>query len=364
MNLCIAGKNSIAVGILREVVAHAPHGSVMVIPCRSDDGKNTWQPSLKKAAAELEIPVVDLNQVKHLNDLVFFSLEFDQIIRPNEFASARLFNIHFSELPKYRGMYTSVWPILFGDCTAGVSLHHIDAAIDRGDIIAQSTFALDPDWCCKQLYLAFLQHGTRLVQHWLPALCDLTAQVTMQPQPLERATYFSRHSLDFRNVRLDFSTTAWQVCRQVKAFVFRDYQLPMVNGCAIVHAEPAGTFSTARPGTITAETETYLSVATVDYDVHLYLDRQVEFFQACLMGDLGYIHSHWRNLAYVDDQDGSGQTALMIAAAAGHADVCQCLLDRGADPSLQDYQGISVLDHANGEASVLLRTQLISRDVS
>ena len=39
-------------------------------------------------------------------------------------------------------MYTSLWPILNGDCVAGVSLHQIDAGIDTGDVIVQKPLKL------------------------------------------------------------------------------------------------------------------------------------------------------------------------------------------------------------------------------
>ena len=48
--------------------------------------------------------------------------------------------------------------------------------------------------------------------------------------------------------------------------------------------------------------------------------------------------------AHIDDRDARGRTALMIAAEGGHADIANLLLERGADPSLQDKAGKRAAD--------------------
>ena len=62
----------------------------------------------------------------------FLSLEFDQIIRPQKFADARLYNIHFSLYHIIGEMYTAVLPILYGETRSGVTLHRIDRGLIRG----------------------------------------------------------------------------------------------------------------------------------------------------------------------------------------------------------------------------------------
>jgi len=48
--------------------------------------------------------------------------------------------------------------------------------------------------------------------------------------------------------------------------------------------------------------------------------------------------------ARIDDRDARGRTALMIAAEGGHAGIANLLLERGADPSLQDKAGKRAAD--------------------
>ena len=59
-----------------------------------------------------------------------------EIIKTKNFKSNKLFNLHFSLLPSYKGMHTSAFPILNGEKYSGVTIHKIDNGIDTGDIIA------------------------------------------------------------------------------------------------------------------------------------------------------------------------------------------------------------------------------------
>ncbi|MDP4206940.1 MAG: hypothetical protein Q8859_13210, partial [Bacteroidota bacterium] len=103
--LCIAGKNNIAVEILEYSLNFFKANEICVIPNQTDSGKNTWQKSLIFYSKLLNIDIVSLEDIYNIPELIFFSLEFNKIINPNLFTSKKLFNIHFSLLPKYKGMY-------------------------------------------------------------------------------------------------------------------------------------------------------------------------------------------------------------------------------------------------------------------
>lgn len=53
-------------------------------------------------------------------------------------------NIHPSLLPRYRGASPVAYPIMVGDAETGVTLMHMDAELDHGDIIAQTTHPISP----------------------------------------------------------------------------------------------------------------------------------------------------------------------------------------------------------------------------
>ncbi|PJF32865.1 MAG: hypothetical protein CUN57_03670, partial [Phototrophicales bacterium] len=96
------------------------------------------------------------------NDLILFSLEYSRLIDVSMFRDRRLFNIHFSLLPAYRGAYTSIWPILNGEEFSGVTLHEIDHGIDTGRIIYQRRFPIPSTFSARDLYFKYMAAGTEL----------------------------------------------------------------------------------------------------------------------------------------------------------------------------------------------------------
>ncbi len=62
--------------------------------------------------------------------------------------------------------------------------------------------------------------------------------------------------------------------------------------------------------------------------------------------------------ARLDDRDNRGRTALMIAAAVGHAAAAELLISRGADTAARDKQGKSAGDLTSNEE---LRARLATK---
>lgn len=138
MKYCIAGKNEIAIFGVELLLKSGISRDKIVACCNSNDtGINGWQPSFRNYCIRNNILVLHLEEIYNLVALVFISLEFDKIIKISKFRSRALFNIHFSLLPEYKGMYTSAMPILEGREYSGVTLHKLDEGIDTGDIIDQ-----------------------------------------------------------------------------------------------------------------------------------------------------------------------------------------------------------------------------------
>ena len=127
--------------------------------------------------------------------MLFLSLEFDKIIKPSLFLTEKLFNIHFSLLPKYKGMYTSYWPIINAESETGVTLHRIDQGIDTGNIIQQSSFRINSDMTVKQLYLQYIKSGTKLIKDNFLKLMD--DRVKEESQSYKDSSYYSNKSIDF-----------------------------------------------------------------------------------------------------------------------------------------------------------------------
>lgn len=53
--------------------------------------------------------------------------------------AAKIFNIHPSLLPDYRGRHPTFWATVRGEKTLGITLHKVAAKIDAGEIVSQRT---------------------------------------------------------------------------------------------------------------------------------------------------------------------------------------------------------------------------------
>ncbi|HEY0326289.1 MAG TPA: formyltransferase family protein [Allosphingosinicella sp.] len=259
--LCIAGKSQAAVDVLNGSLGLAER--VVCLPNRGDDGVDGWQPSLLRAAAVRDIEIVSLDWAMAQPDLVFVSIEYDRILRVGAFASRRLFNLHFSLLPKYRGCNTAIWPILNGEREHGVTLHEIDAGIDTGPIVAQRAFSIDR-MTSRQVYGRCLGAGAELVLEWLPRI--LSADYVATPQDEAVATHYPRDALDFGLKEISLDEPAAIVMRRIRAFTFPEYQHPTFGGRPIVGAESEHGHLPVRESPVHS-----VRVAAADGDIRLHL---------------------------------------------------------------------------------------------
>lgn len=345
--IIIAGKNNIAVHALNTLARLLGAQALAVVCNATDDGEDGWQRSLKRHARALGVAEITLAQAYDQATL-FLSLEFDKIVRPERFSQARCYNIHFSLLPRYKGMYTAIWPVLYGDREAGVSLHVIDAGIDTGELIAQRTFELAEGHSAKDLYLKCIEASCLLFDEQVQALVQ--GAVSSYPQAAEHSTYFSKQSIDFSRLKVDLVQTAWQVSRQVRAFAFRNYQLPVVENERFVNCRITDTRSTLRPGSRVLDADSYVEYATVDYNIQLFRDRQSEVFATAQVQELTDVPRALLGLCSVDDRNDVGWSLLMVACYNGFEHTARALLIAGADINASNGKGTTVLMYAKDRA--------------
>lgn len=232
--ICIAGKNDIAVNALSYLVneINISPNNLCVTLNRTETFKDTWQKSLYVEANKHNVKVVDLNELYNIENLIFISLEYDRIVKPEKFKTKYLYNMHFSKLPKYKGMYTSVMPILNGESECGVTFHKLDAGIDTGDIIKQKVFPVPIDYTARNLYFDYLKYGFELFKEVIEDV--LTFNINSCAQSVFDSSYYSKKVIDFKNIQIDFNKTSFEIHNQVRAFIFPEYQLPKINNCEIV----------------------------------------------------------------------------------------------------------------------------------
>ncbi len=335
--VCIAGKNEIAVNALYYLYNLGWRERLLVCVNRTDKGKSDWQPSLLYHASRLGVRVVDLETLQEIENLVFISLEFDRIIQPDRFKSNRLYNIHFSALPAYKGMYTSSLPILHGADFSGVTLHEIDFGIDTGPIISQVKFAVQNSWTARDLYFTYMEKGFDLFVNYFNRLVDSELPKST-PQPAHGSTYFSKNSIDYKNVVINLENTAECIVRQLRAFSFREYQTPIIHGMEIGEWRILPERSRLRPGKIVKMDDETITISTIDYNLSLSRSKWAGWFKR--KRDYG---GGGPDKKYIDVRNIEGRTPLIEAVLSMDIDWCRFLLNHGANPNIGDVDGVTPL---------------------
>ncbi len=269
--ICIAGKNEIAIDCMKFLKENFKEHTLVGIPNKNDKGLDGYYKSYRKFLKENEIDIVSLEDIYKEENLLFISAEFDRILNVEKFSTDRLFNIHFSKLPEYKGVYTSALPILHGKKETGVTLHKIDEGIDTGDIVSQKTIKIEESDTCDSLYRKYMKYGFILFRENISNL--IKGSFKLIPQPKEGSTYFSRKSIDYANLKIDLNKTAWEIRNQIRAFYCPAFQKPVVHGYTIGSAEILDSRSREKPGKVIAKEKNYFVISTIDYDIKLFIEE-------------------------------------------------------------------------------------------
>jgi methionyl-tRNA formyltransferase len=120
-------------------------------------------------------------------------------------------NVHGSLLPRWRGAAPVQRAILAGDETTGITIMGMEKGLDTGPMFAVRETAVGRK-TAGELTAELAATGAGLMMEVLERLGDIEPV----PQPDEGATYASK--IEKHEARLDFSRTAEEVERQVRAF--------------------------------------------------------------------------------------------------------------------------------------------------
>lgn len=348
MKICIAGKNNIASSILEYLLFEKKikKEEIVVCCCKTDNGENTWQRSLRYTAIIYGIKEVSQSEVYNDPDLIFLSLEYDRIIKPSYFKSNKLFNIHFSLLPSYKGMYTSAWPILNNEKVVGVTFHYINSGIDTGAIVAQKKIILNFSDTSHDLYLKYIETGTQLVKECIDKFLPYHFICPSTQQPYDNSSYYSKNSIDYNNLTIDLNQTALSIYNQIRAFNFREYQIPIVHGQKIRFCSITNELSKQKAGTIIRQDLDSMLISTIDYDMILYIDKFDKIIQYCKTNNIVALKQICGLQNYVNEQEEHGWTPLIISTYNGYYDMAMHLIENGANIYAVNHNGTNLLMYA------------------
>jgi methionyl-tRNA formyltransferase len=120
-------------------------------------------------------------------------------------------NVHGSLLPRWRGAAPIQRAILAGDAETGVGIMQMEAGLDTGPVLLEERTPIDGK-TSGTLSAELAAMGARLMVRVL----DDPAAFPPRPQPENGVTYASK--IDKAEARIDFTRSAVEVERQVRAF--------------------------------------------------------------------------------------------------------------------------------------------------
>lgn len=124
-------------------------------------------------------------------------------------------NVHSSLLPKYRGAAPINWAILNGESETGVTIMHVVAALDAGDIILQATTPIDLNESVEQLHDRLAVMGAELLGQ---AVAELAAGTAPRiPQDESQYTYAPMLSRELSPI--DWTRSALEIHNQIRGLV-------------------------------------------------------------------------------------------------------------------------------------------------
>jgi methionyl-tRNA formyltransferase len=259
MRLAYMGTPDFAVPALRALLA-AGHDIAAVYtqpPRPAGRGQREQRSPVHEFAAERGIPVrtpVSLKKEEAQRD--FAALGFDAavvaaygLILPHAILAAPkrgCLNIHASLLPRWRGAAPIQRALLAGDTETGVTIMQMDEGLDTGAMLAKEVTAVTAGDTAQTLHDRLSEIGARAIVETLARLDTLEPV----PQPADGVTYAAKLTKD--EGRLDWSRSASQLARQVRAFdpwpgAWFEYRGDRIKVLAAIEV---GTDATAEPGVV------------------------------------------------------------------------------------------------------------------
>jgi methionyl-tRNA formyltransferase len=243
------------------------HGwEVALVYTHADDpNENVWWRSVASLAGDNGIPVdtVDINdpaqaeRIRAAEPDYLFSVYYRRLIRPGvlELFPKGAYNLHGSLLPKYRGRAPVNWAVIAGEVETGVTLHHMVAKADAGDVVDQEWVPIEDDDSALQVYQKMCEASINVWDRCLSWFDR--GKAPRFPQDLAKGSY--RGARRPEDGKIDFAWSAKR-CFDLIRGVARPY--PGAFGMAgqqkflIWWATPAAKLAsgrTAAPGTVLSE---------------------------------------------------------------------------------------------------------------
>ncbi len=195
-----------------------------LITHEDDPQEEIWFRSIAALARRHGIPVYAPRSVntpewterlRRLAPDLVLCVYYRRVLNAQILAMPRLgaFNMHGSLLPKYRGRAPVNWAILRGEQTTGVTLHHMVARPDAGDVVDQEAVPIAPNESVREVFAKVVDAARRVLARQLDNLKRGTAP--RHPQDETQASNFGGRRAE--DGRIDWTLGANAIFNLIRA---------------------------------------------------------------------------------------------------------------------------------------------------
>lgn len=225
MNIIFMGTPELAATVFEKLI-ESDHNILAAVtqPDRPvGRGKKIKYSPVKELALEHNIPVLQpikareedfIKELENYNPDLIVVAAYGQIL-PESILNLPKYgciNVHTSLLPKYRGASPIQWAIMNGDEKTGVTIMHMEASLDTGDIIIQEEVIIDKKETAATLHDKLAICGGNLLLEAIKLLEEGRAPRIKQDD--SKATYVK--TIDKSEGSIDFSEPAQVIERKIR----------------------------------------------------------------------------------------------------------------------------------------------------
>jgi len=188
-----------------------------------DSHEEIWWRSCIDLARRHDVPIFTperlddpwIERIAAMRPAIIYSFYYRNLLPDALLRTAPLgaYNLHGSLLPAYRGRAPVNWMLVNGEREAGVTLHHMVARADAGDIVGQRSVAIDDRDTALTLYRKLVPAGVALLTEMHPLI--LAGRAPRRAQDLSRSSYFGRRRPE--DGRIDWRWPARRIFNLVRA---------------------------------------------------------------------------------------------------------------------------------------------------
>ncbi|MBQ7636864.1 MAG: methionyl-tRNA formyltransferase [Lachnospiraceae bacterium] len=281
MKVVFMGTPEIAAGVLKSLIESGKH-EITAVVTQTDKPKGRGHemvaPPVKQLAVLHGIRVLQpekasapdfIETIREMKPDVICVAAYGKILKQAllDIPGYGCINVHASLLPKYRGAAPIQWAVINGEEKSGVTIMHMAAGLDTGDIIISKEIKLCEKETAGSLHDKMTEIGGPLLLEALDMIENGTAPRI--PQDESEATYVSTMDKSFG--KMDFSRSASELERLIRglnpwptAYTSIDGRLLKIWDGDVLDRDLLKEEKTAAEGTVVEVTPDHLVVRCKD----------------------------------------------------------------------------------------------------